>query len=282
LEIIVDELTKPKSIGDPETDEEKHESVLVVGGIGTGKTTQLCTLPGKKFLYVFDPNCIPSLRKRCKDLEYLEFFPDKGDLDLGIKPLAKDLKRDASSKKKAIPEAYIRWEEDYERRKAEGFFKGYSWLGFDSFTTFSDIVMDRVQYLAGRLGKHPEQADWTAQMNTLKNIFRDASSIGINLFCTAHTELDKDGTSGKIYGQIIMTGKLRVRIPLLFSNILATRVDSDNEKSTYQLITRPDRENPVVRTSLIGLDQYEDVTIDWKRDPIGQGLGALLVKQGRI
>lgn len=276
------DLDKPKSIEDPTVTEDKHESILLVGGIGTGKTTQLATLPGRKFVYFFDPNAVPSLRGRAKDLDFLEFFPDKSDLDLGVKPLAKDLKKDASSKKKTVPEAYIRWEADYEERKATGFFKDYSWLGFDSFTTFSDLVMDRVQYLAGRLGKHPEQADWTSQMNTLKNIFRDASSLGLNLFCTAHTEMDKDSITGKVYGQIIMTGKLRVRIPLLFSNIFATEVESNNERAIYHLVTRPDRENPVVRTNLINLEQYTDVTIDWRKPALGQGLGGLLMKQGKI
>ena len=35
---------------------------LMLGPTGSGKTSQLLTLPGKKFAYLFDPNAILSLR----------------------------------------------------------------------------------------------------------------------------------------------------------------------------------------------------------------------------
>jgi len=140
-------------------------------------------------------------------------------------------------------------------------------------------VMDRLQYHNGRLGKQPEQADWAAQMTTLQNVFRAATGQNRNLFCTAHTELRKDEALGKFYGHIMMTGRLRIRLPLLFNHIFACRVETDKESAAYQVQTIPDRINPVVRTTIRGLQMFEDVTVDWNKDVAGQGLGRILSKK---
>ena len=36
--------------------------ILILGKTGSGKTTQFLTLPGKKFIYLFDPNAILTLQ----------------------------------------------------------------------------------------------------------------------------------------------------------------------------------------------------------------------------
>lgn len=66
-----------------------HESsthkFLLLGDTGSGKTTQFLTLPGRKFIYLFDPNAILSLQGH--DIDYEEFLPDS--LNLSIKSLSK-------------------------------------------------------------------------------------------------------------------------------------------------------------------------------------------------
>ena len=248
--------------------------ILCVGPLGSGKSTQFTTLPGKKFMYCFDPNATDVYRGL--DIDYLPFLPDITDVDISAKTLKskdKQTKIDTSSLGKLEPKTYLNWERDFEQRVAQGFFAPYDWLGFDSFTTFQEIVMDRIQFLNGRLGKHPEQADWTAEMNVMRNIFRVANS-SCNVFCTAHTEIFKDDFTGRVHGKIMMTGKNRVRIPLMFAHIFATYADvSTKGGATFMVKTIPDREAPVVRTSLKGLAATEDVTIDRTRSPVGQGIG---------
>ena len=47
-------------------------------------------------------------------------------------------------------------------------------------------------------------------------------------------------------------------------------------KVAWKIQTVPDRMTTCVRTSIKGLEPYEDVTINWQEPPEGQGLGGLL------
>lgn len=251
--------------------------VLVVGPVGVGKTTQFATLPGKKFMYIFDPNAVASLEGM--DVDYLAFIPDVDDLDLSVKTLQRkgDVVIGDKPRKKIEPTTYVEWEEDFEKRLEADFFAQYDWIGIDSLTTLSEIVMDRVLHLSKRLGKHPEQPDYTAEMNTIKNIFRVLTNLPCDLYCTAHTELQRDDASGKTYAQLLMTGRNRTRIPMRFTQIYALEVDSTS-KQPYSCNTVQDRWNPSVRTNIKGLQPKENITIDWNKSPVGQGLGRFVLQ----
>jgi hypothetical protein len=261
--------------------DQREPCVLVVGGIGVGKTTQFLTLEGKKFMYCFDPGS----REALKDgpVDCVEFIADHEDLDLSVQTLKKEggvTVRD-KPRKKLEPKTYIRWEADFNERIEKKFFEPYRWIGVDSSTTFLEIIMDRVLFLNNRLGKHPEQPDWTAQMNLFKHICRVLTEMeNCALYLTAHVETMKNEVTGRTYGQIIMTGKLRTRIPLLFSHIYALDCGKGKDGVAYTLQTFPDRDNPVVRTTMHGLPQFIDVTIDYDKPLIGQGLGGLLKEAG--
>jgi len=251
-----------------------RRQILTIGGMGTGKTTLFGTLPGKKFAYLFDPNARDALRKW--DIDFKEFIADDTDIDLSAKTLKAPDKQaiiDRSSrKKKPSPMTYVNWEADFEARLEAGFFDDYDWIMFDSSTSFLDIIMDRVQYLNGRLNKNPEQADWAAQMHVQKNVMRVAASLG-GLYCTAHSEILKDEVTGRIHGRIMMTGKNRFRIPIMFSHIFATLLQQEKGKEPeYQIQTIPDKDNPVVRTAL-DLGTFENVQINFSQPLDKQGLG---------
>jgi hypothetical protein len=251
------------------------ESVLALGEIGNGKTSQFLTLPGRKFMYCFDPGALRAIQGY--DIEYEEFVADAMDLDISVHSLAKSVTPDRSRVRKKIePVTYIKWEEDFETRLSNGYFKDFQWLGFDSMTTFSDIIMDRVQYLNGRLGKQPEQGDWSAQMTTIRNVMRAAHGAGLGIYTCAHIDMRQDEVSKRITNQIMLTGRLRTQLPLLFTQVLLFLSDSDMKGRQFLMQTAPDRENPKIRTNFKDVAFKEDVTIDWKKDPIGQGLGKFL------
>lgn len=271
----------------------KQPRVLLAGGIGTGKTMQFATLPGRKFYYVFDSNALETLLLAkdhgAKDIDYVEFLPDLEDIDIAVQTLKKDvrdratLERISDKKRKPEPKTYIRWEEDFEKRLDTKFFEGYDWVGFDSYTSWADMVYDRIMFLNKRLGKQPEQADHAAQMQVAKNVFRLLTAQGVKIFCTAHIENYKDELTGAVHGRIMMTGRNRIRIPGMFSLIYATRTrlgegTKVTEKSNAQYLfqTVPDREFPVVRNTIPELDALEDVTIDLSKPIQGQGLASIL------
>ena len=83
----------------------------------------------------------------------------------------------------------------------------------------------------------------------------------------------------------MMTGRLRTKIPLLFSDIFIAEAQPDGKGNVrYQLQTVPDRITTTVRSSIKGLDAFEDVTLDWDKPLGNQGLGQLLQleKEGKL
>lgn len=252
---------------------------LVLGDTGSGKTTQFLTLPGKKFAYLFDSNALLTLRGH--DVDYEEFLPDQ--LNLSVHSLSKDKGGDKTTAYKS--DMYRQWEKDFDDRVSSGFFDPYDVIGMDSATTLLDLIMDRVLTINGRAGQWPQQDDYGPQMMTFTNICRTLTSMGKTIYMTGHLEYKQDELTKRIYRQPMMTGRLRSKIPLLFSDIFLAEADSDGKGNTiYKFQTVKDRMNTAVRTSFRGLEAFEDVTLDWNKPLENQGLGRLLrlEKEGKL
>lgn len=249
----------------------KHK-FLLLGDTGSGKTTQLLTFPGKKFAYLFDPNAILSLRGH--DIEYEEFLPDQ--LNLSVKSLSKGKGDSTTSYQSDI---YLRWEQDFDQRVKDGFFDDIDVISLDSITTLLDLIMDRTLSINGRAGHWPQQDDYGPQMITFINICRTLTSMDKTLIMTGHLELRQDDLSKKIVRQPVMTGKLKTKIPLLFSDIFICESDNDGQGHTsHKIQTVKDRQMTAVRSSFKpALEPFEDVTIDWDKPVEGQGLGGLVL-----
>ena len=104
--------------------------------------------------------------------------------------------------------------------------------------------------------------------------------MGKGLYMTGHLDIRKDELTQRIFRKPMMTGRLTTKIPLLFSDVLVCEVEG-GEKATYRIMTVPDRMTTSVRTSIKGLNPFEDVTIDWSKNPLGQGLGGILNWEGK-
>jgi hypothetical protein len=243
---------------------------LLVGPTGSGKTSQACTLPGKTFAYLFDPSALATLRGQ--DVEYEEFVPER--LNLGAVSLSKG-KSDPKTKTDA-PDIYTMWEKDFTIKQEEGYWDEIDNIVFDSFTTFSDIVMDRILFLNGRTGQFPQQDDWGGQMQTITNVVRTLTGMNKILLFTGHDEFRQDEASKRMQNTILLTGRLRVKVPLLFSDIWHMECVSTAGEHKYQAQTRPDKMNPAVRCTFRGLEMFHDMTIkDWSK-PGEYGIGKLL------
>jgi|SRR5215831_8896871 len=252
---------------------------LILGDTGSGKTTQILTLPGKKFVYLFDSNALLSLRGH--DVDYEEFLPDQ--LNLNVHSLSKDKGGDKLTAHKS--DLYLQWQTDFEDKLKTGFFNPYDVIGIDSATTLLDLIMDRLLTINGRPGQWPQQDDYGPQMITFTNICRQLVGMGKTIYMTGHLEYKQDELTKRIYRQPMMTGRLRGKIPLLFSDIFLAEAETDGKgKVNYKFQTSKDRMTTAVRTSIRGLEAFEDVTIDWNQPLESQGLGQLLQleKEGRL
>jgi hypothetical protein len=253
--------------------------ILLLGNTGTGKTSQFLTLPGKKFMYIFDPNALQTLRGY--DVEFEEFLPSAVKLDAVPSSKEGQAKADKVMMTQKA-DSYLRWEKDWDDKYNKKYFNQFDWIGFDSCTTFLDLIMERLLTIEGRQGQFPQQNDWGPQMVTFTNIVRTAMSLNKPLFFTGHLKTDKDEVTQSIVQLPLFTGQLREKLPLLFSDIFLTTATADQVHGTvkYTIRSTPNGRETPIRTSLRGLNSIEDVTIDWKKDPVGQGLGGLLAKHG--
>lgn len=248
-----------------------NHRILALGDSGSGKTTQILTFPGKKFCYLFDPNALLSLRGY--DVDYEEFLPDR--LNLAASSLKKDNKPDKASAKGS--DLYQQWEQGFNEKLESGFFDQYDLIAMDSATTLLDLIMDRILTINGRFGQWPQQDDYGPSMIIFTNICRAITGIGKTVFMTGHLDMRQDELTKKIYRKPMMTGRLTAKIPLLFSDTLGFEAAVDAEgKGAYQIQTMSDKTTPCIRTSIKGLNSFENVTIDFSKDPVGQGLGGLL------
>lgn len=241
---------------------------LILGDTGSGKTTLSLTLPGKKFYYLFDSNAILSLRGQ--DVEYEEFLPDR--LNMRVSSLSAGKVQPSKIKNTLFDE----WEKDFTGRLDSGFFDKVDVIVFDSATTFLDLIMDRTLTINGRSGQWPHQDDYGPQMVTFTNVCRTLTAMGKTAYMTGHIEMRQDELTKKIYRQPMMTGRLKTKIPLLFSDIFVTEVDVDVKGNVKHLLkTTPDRTTTTIRSSLRNARSVEDVTIDWSKPLTEQGLGRM-------
>lgn len=258
--------------------DEPHRFFLY-GDLGAGKTAQILTLPRPTFCYVFDPNALLTLRGH--DIEYAQFLP--ADLTLDVVSLKKTEggahKRGPKVMKRDVT-TYEEWERDFNDRLNNGFFDDYNSIAIDSATSLLDIIMDYVLHINGRPGQWPEQDDYGPQMVTFTNCMRTFASLGKTLLCTGHYEVFQDRKTSRVYRQLMMTGRLRTKIPLLFSDVFYCEGNPDKENTIrYMIQTQKDRDLPVARCSFNGLEMFVDVTLDFNGNLEDQGIGALILNE---
>ena len=250
-------------------------NILLIGGFGTGKTTQFNTLKGKKAAYLFDPSAGESLRT---EVEVLDFQPGGGDLDIMPRSVRKGgrVEKDKSDQS-YDPQLYVRWANDLEEREANGYFKDVDWLLVDGMTLLSKALIDRITFLQEKIGSEDGRTDYQLAGTRFSNCMRRITALPCNTLITGHQQKRQDQLTQRIENELLLPGSARGLVPLLFGHIFVTKCVVDKDKAPRWVVqTVPDRENPTVRTTLQGLDFEHDVTVEDFSKPTEYGLGKLL------
>jgi len=271
-----------------ETTGDHKLKILAYGKAGSGKTSLFRTIPGRKFLYMFDPAGLNSLSSD-DDITFEEFLIDIVPMSVNTLKGSKD----SSSPNYQSMETYSRWENDFQMRLDKNWFTdssvevdgvkgGFDVIGFDSLTTLTDIVMDRILQLNQRAGKNPELGDYGILTNTLSRIVRNAAATNCTIFLTAHEQTQQDKLMRSISNEIMVPGQLRVKLPLLFSEIYHCTAEVDSKGlPRYKIATIAEELFPLARASNVmknaGLQLFQDVTITTK-DATQSGLGPIIKK----
>lgn len=263
-----------------------NPKILCYGKAGSGKTSLFRTIPGRKFLYMFDPAGLNSLTDK-DDIFYEQFLIDTVPMSVNT---LKGMK-DSNSPSYSNMETYVRWENDFQNRLDKNWFSdptveidgvkgGFDAIGFDSLTTLTDIVMDRILQLNQRAGKNPELGDYGILTNTLARIVRNAAATDCIIFLTAHEQAQQDKLLRSVSNEIMVPGQLKVKLPLLFSEIYHCTAEVDSKGNPlYKAATIAEDLFPLARCSQVvrdaGMGLFQDVTIKTP-DPTDSGLGPII------
>lgn len=198
---------------------------LIYGDKGTGKTKLLATARLPVFVDSFDPGGMLSLREEIK----------RGIVVADVRWESEDPKN---------PTVFQEWQEVFKERVKNGWFEQFATYSIDSLTTFSQCIMNYVLKKRGKPGGIPSTGagadnDYVLQMNLLENALALIFNLPCDVIVTAHPEAEKDELIGKIFIGPMITGKAKVRIPLLFSELYYAKAEHTKDGVVYSLQTRP-------------------------------------------
>ena len=255
----------------------EHPSFLLIGPAGSGKTMQIRTLPGKKLVFAFEQNSINTLAGD-KSISYQLYLPDNVEIATrSLSSKTNQSNRVAPGSEEA-PTAYESFRKDFNELLESKQILDFDAICIDSLTSLSKAIMDKILHINNRMGYQPQQDDWSAQIVNMENVLRKLTSLPMLICCTAHDEVKRDEYSGKVVMDLVLTGQLKTRIPMLFSDIYKCHSRSTEEEDKYVLATRPDDSNLRIRRSFTELPYYVDATIEDLSKVTQYGLGSILAK----
>lgn len=201
-------------------------NAIIHGPIKTGKTSLLRTCPKPVFVHSFDPGGTLVLRDMIEKGEVLA--------DTRFE------KEDPFN-----PKACRLWEDEFNYLYRKDFFSQVGTFAIDSMTTWAQVIMYEVIRRAAKkkkdreVGGAPQENDWLPQMAFLENYMRKFLSLPCHCILMGHSDQPKD-REGNATGDlgIMITGKLRERIPALFSEIYYLRI-KDYKTEKRELLTKP-------------------------------------------
>lgn len=261
-----------------------HFKFVLIGGVGSGKTTQLLTMPGRKFAYLFDPASMSTLYG-CPDLETVEFFPGAADARGHARSTITSGSRLRDSATALKPVLYENFVNDFNKREAKGFFHDIDVLMIDSVTLLGVACLNRVYYLQEQTGRADERIDYRLAGEAISDLLSVICSLPCHVILTLHSEWRKKDGETETTEKLTVPGSASLRLPRLVSAIWYTERVFDTKRGEYDyfIITKgPSRRYPSLRTPRIfaDVDAKLDVNIPTFKDLpyTKKGLGHLLEK----
>ncbi len=195
--------------------------VLIYGSSGVGKTYSLRTFRLPLFVDSFDPAgtvCLSDYVKEGKAVVVTDY--EKEDWDR--------------------PTAFKLWDKNLTENIKNDIFKSVGTYVIDSATTWAQAALNVVLQSAGRSGGVPQQNDWYPQMVLLEKGLRRVLSLPCDVVFIFHEDTEKDELTGGIKRTVLTTGKLKTRLPLLFSEFYYANVKRTSSGTVYQWQTQAD------------------------------------------
>jgi len=110
---------------------------------------------------------------------------------------------------------------------------------FSSLTTISDIFLEGIQLLNGRVGKTPKyDPEWAALKNQLNELIALGVKSDKHICFIAHEKVDKCEKTGRVSIAPALTGQLAQSIGLHFDEVYHAETTMVDNKYVYQLLIR--------------------------------------------
>jgi len=201
-------------------------NAIIHGPIKVGKTSLLKTCPKPILVHSFDPGGTDVLKDMIATGEVLA-----------------DTQYESEDPFK--PKSCRLWEDSFNYLYQKNFFDHIGTFAIDSMTTWAQVIMYEVIRRAAlkkkdrNPGEAPREQDWLPQMAFIENYMRKFLSLPCNCILLGHSDQPKD-REGNATGDlgIMITGKLRERVPALFSEIYYLRM-KDFKAETRELLVKP-------------------------------------------
>ena len=198
--------------------------VLIYGGSGTGKTYSLRTFRYPLWVDSFDPQGSIALQDLVKEGNaiiqnaYEDENPDK-------------------------PKAFEAWDTAFTKQVQQGLFNHVGTYVLDSATTWASAALNVVLAKSGRPGGVPQQNDWYPQMVLMEKGLRRIMTLPCDIVFICHDDVVEDKILGSISRSPMMTGKLKKRIPLLFSEVYYAQARRTSKGTEYVWQMQRDAQN---------------------------------------
>ena len=195
-------------------------NAMVYGYMGTGKTRLLSTARKPVLLHGFDPGGEKVLKDNI----------EAGEVICDNRFQFEDARK---------PTAFREWEKEIGRlRKIDGFFESLGTYSVDSVTTWSEALMNAILKTQGRAGGTPQMQDYLVQINTLRDWIKIITSLPCDVILTGHVDSEKDEVTGRITTGVMITGKLKEKLPLLMDEVYMAMSKETSKGVEYSLLTR--------------------------------------------
>jgi hypothetical protein len=100
--------------------------------------------------------------------------------------------------------------------------------------------MNSILAKGGRANSVPQQQDYLLQQITMVNLIKDLVNLPCDVVMTGHIGTDKDEVTGKMVASLFVSGKLTIKIPMLFSELYVATTKQTSKGVEYKLLTTTD------------------------------------------
>ena len=202
-------------------------NMLVYGDKGSGKTTLVTTAPRPILFDSFDDGGTLSIIDEIREGWILaDTRWEKDD------PVRAD--------------TWQKWLKEMDRRIQSGLFNAMATYALDSLTVLQQISMNFVLRMKGRADGIPQVGkqgdnDYVTSQTGIERIITKILDLPCNVIITAHPDLSQEEGTKKLFIGPAVTGALKTRLPILFSEFYYAKSEVGKEgKQIYSLLTRPD------------------------------------------